>query len=105
MTASAHQPLPPKTEPPTRTITVLGRELRLKTDEDPQRLRELASYVDETIAAVGQGKQQPNQVDQQVLLVSLLRLANDVYKLRDEKRELTSVLKKSTRALLGRIPT
>jgi len=101
MTASAHSTMTPKADPPTRTIMLLGREVRLKSDEDVERLHALAATVDATVAAVAQGK---GQVDQQILLVSMLRLADEVHKLRDERRELTAVLKTSTRALLGRIP-
>ena len=91
-------------EPPTRSIVLMGKELRVKSDERPERLHELAAYVDDTIAQVGVGKN-PQTPDQQLLLVALMRMADEVYKLRDEKRELGAILKRSTRTLLGRIPT
>lgn len=108
MTMSAHAPTAPMTqaskpEPPTRSIVLMGKELRVKSDEDPERLRELAAYVDDTIAQVSQGKSQTP--DQHLMLVALLRMADEVHRLRDEKRELGVILKRSTRALLGRIPS
>ncbi|MFO0749245.1 MAG: cell division protein ZapA [Myxococcota bacterium] len=81
----------------------MGREIRIKSDEDPERLRELAAYVDELIGSVAPGK--TLVPDQQILLVAALRMADEVFRLRDEKRELSTVLKRSTRALLGRIST
>jgi len=98
---NASMPLP-KAETPVRSIMLMGKELRVKSDEDPERLRELAAYVDDTIAQVSQGKTQAP--DAHLLLVALMRVAAEVYKLRDEKKELSSILKRSTRALLGRIP-
>lgn len=91
----------PKPEAPTRSIVLMGKELRVKSDEDPERLRELAAYVDDAIAQVSQGRTQPP--DHHILLIALMRVADEVYKLRDEKRELGDILKRSTRALLGRI--
>ena len=106
MTMSMHQSAAPttpvKSEPPTRSITLMGKELRVKSEERPERLAELAAYVDQTIAQVAQGK--PQAPDQQLLLVALMRMAHEVWRLRDEKSELSQVLKRSTRTLLGRIP-
>lgn len=87
----------------TRVIQLMGRELRLRTDEPSERLQELARYVDDKVAGII-GKR-PDGADPHLLMVAALQLADEIFKLRAEQAELTAKLRSSSRSLLGRIET
>jgi len=85
----------------TRVIQLMGRELRLRTDQSGERLQELARYVDDKVTLI-LGKR-PDGADPHLLMVAALQLADEIFKLRAEQAELTEKLRSSSRSLLGRI--
>lgn len=85
----------------TRVIQLMGRELRLRSDESGERLQELARYVDAKVTSIT-GKK-PDGPDPHLLMVAALQLADEIFKLRAEQAELTAKLRSSSRSLLGRI--
>ncbi len=95
----------PETRAETRTVTILGRELRIRSDESLERVQALARYVDAKAQEVAPaGKPGATQAaEQHVLLVTALSLADEIFKLRAEHEALLGRLRDSSRQLLGRI--
>ena len=85
----------------TRVIQLMGRELRIRSDESAEHLQALGRYVDANIALI-LGKQ-PEGVDPHLLMVASLQLADEIFKLRAQQADLTAKLRSSSRSLLGRI--
>ena len=103
--ARTSSPSTPEPRTETRTVTLLGRELRIRSDEPLERVQALARYVDakaqEVAPAAKPGGTQA--AEQHILLVTALRLADEVFKLRAEHEALLARLRDSSRQLLGRI--
>lgn len=85
-----------------RAISMMGRELRLRSDEPAEHLQALARYVDGKVQQVS-GKK-PDGADPHLLMVASLQLADEVFKLRAQQAELAAKLRSTSRSLLGRIP-
>lgn len=85
----------------TRVIQVLGRELRIRSDEPAEHLEALARYVDAKVSEITSGRTDGG--DANLLAVAALQLADEVFKLRAQHEALTAKLRSSSRSLLGRI--
>jgi cell division protein ZapA (FtsZ GTPase activity inhibitor) len=85
----------------SRSLVILGRELRLRSEESPEHLDALAQYVETCATEIARGKSSP--LDVQVLLATALQLADEVFKLKREQSELLDKLRSSSRTLLGRL--
>jgi len=84
-----------------RTLVVFGKELRLRSEESPEHLEALVTYVETCATELSRGKM-PG-LDVQVLLATALQLADEVFRLRKEQAELVDKVRSSSRALLGRL--
>lgn len=85
----------------TRVIQLMGRELRIRSDEAAEHLQALGRYVDDKVCQIA-GKK-PDGADPHLLMIAALQLADEIFKLRAQQAELTAKLRSSSRSLLGRI--
>ena len=85
----------------TRVIQLMGRELRIRSDEAAEHLQALGRYVDDKVCLIA-GKK-PDGADPHLLMIAALQLADEIFKLRAQQAELTAKLRSSSRTLLGRI--
>jgi len=92
------------TSKPTVTIAILGRELRIRSDEPRAHLEALARYVDDRIVQIA-GPKKAEAADPSLLLITALQLADEIFKLKSQQAELATRLRASTRSLLGRLDT
>jgi len=95
-------PFEPSASKPTVTVAILGRELRIRSDEPRAHLDALARYVDDRIAQIA-GPKKAEATDPNLLLITALQLADEIFKLRNQQAELATRLRASTRSLLGRL--
>lgn len=84
------------------SLTISGRELRIRSDEPVAHLEALARYVDERLAQIA-GPKKVEGADPNLLLITALQLADEVFKLRHQQVELAARLRQSSRSLLGRL--
>lgn len=82
-------------------ITLMGREFRIRTEDDPEHVQALAEYVNAKIEALTGGM--GNVASQQVLLMASLNLADELFKIRAEHERLTERIRATSRTLLRRI--
>ena len=82
-------------------ITLMGREFRIRTEDDPEHVQALAEYVNSKIEALTGGM--GNVASQQVLLMASLNLADELFKIRAEHERLTERIRATSRTLLSRI--
>lgn len=85
----------------TRVIQVMGRELRIRSDEPAEHLQALGRYVDDKVFAIC--GRRPDGADPNALIIASLQLADEIFKLRKQQAELAAKLRSSSRSLLGRI--
>ncbi len=95
-------PFEPTASKPTVTVAILGRELRIRSDEPRAHLDALARYVDDRIAQIA-GPKKAEAADPNLLLITALQLADEIFKLKSQQAELATRLRASTRSLLGRL--
>ena len=79
----------------------MGREFRIRSDDDPARLQALADYVNAKIEALSDGRS--NVASQQVLLMATLNLADELFRIKAEHERLTERIRASSRTLLSRL--
>lgn len=84
------------------SLTISGRELRIRSDEPVAHLEALARYVDDRLAQIA-GPKKVDGADPNLLLITALQLADEVFKLRHQQQELAARLRQSSRSLLGRL--
>ncbi|TNF22362.1 MAG: cell division protein ZapA [Deltaproteobacteria bacterium] len=82
-------------------ITLMGREFRIRSDDDPAHVQALADYVNAKIDELSGG--QGHVASQQVLLMTTLNLADELFKIRAEHERLTERIRSTSRTLLNRI--
>jgi cell division protein ZapA len=82
-------------------ITLMGREFRIRTEDDPEHVQALAEYVNGKLEELTGGM--GNVVSQQVLLMATLNLADELFKIRAEHERLTERIRTTSRTLLSRI--
>lgn len=69
------------TEKQSVTVTIRGREFRVRTSEDPDSLQRIASYLDDTM---GQVEEHTGTIDTlDVALLTALNLAREVVEMRE----------------------
>jgi cell division protein ZapA (FtsZ GTPase activity inhibitor) len=88
-------------EPQPVTVSVLGRDLRLRSDEPAERLTAIAASVEACATAINRGR--APTLDLQLLLATAFQLAAEVDRLRREHEALVSRMRESSRELLGRL--
>ncbi|HRE91767.1 MAG TPA: cell division protein ZapA [Myxococcota bacterium] len=84
------------------SLTISGRELRIRSDEPVAHLEALARYVEERLTQIA-GPKKVEGADPNLLLITALQLADEVFKLRHQQQELAARLRQSSRSLLGRL--
>lgn len=82
-------------------ITLMGRELRIRSDDDVAHVRAVAEYVNAKLEALSEGR--ANVASQHVLLMTALNLADELFKVRAEHDRLTERIRSSSRTLLDRL--
>jgi len=82
-------------------IMLMGREFRIRSEDDPEHVQALADYVNAKIEELSGG--QGNVASQQVLLMTTLNLADELFKIRAEHSRLTERIRTTSRTLLSRI--
>lgn len=83
-------------------IQIHGREIRIRSDEPRAHLEALARYVDERLIQIA-GPKKVEPADPNLLLITALQLADEIFKLKHQQQELAARLRSSTRSLLGRL--
>lgn len=84
------------------SLTISGRELRIRSDEPVAHLEALARYVEERLVQIA-GPKKVEGADPNLLLITALQLADEIFKLRHQQQELAARLRQSSRSLLGRL--
>jgi cell division protein ZapA (FtsZ GTPase activity inhibitor) len=85
----------------TVTVSVLGRDLRLRSDEPQERLSAIAASVEACATAVNRGR--APTLDVQLLIATAFQLAAEVDRLQREHAALVDRMRASSRELLGRL--
>jgi cell division protein ZapA (FtsZ GTPase activity inhibitor) len=88
-------------EPHPVTVSVLGRDLRLRSDEPEEHLNAIAARVESCATAVNRGR--APTLDVQLLIATAFQLAAEVDRLQREHDALLARLRASSQALLGRL--
>ncbi|MGM0576813.1 MAG: cell division protein ZapA [Myxococcota bacterium] len=83
------------------TITLMGREFRIRSEADREHLEEVARYVEETIDTVARG--QRHLAVQNILLLAALNLADELFSSRADHEALQDRIRASSHALLERL--
>jgi cell division protein ZapA (FtsZ GTPase activity inhibitor) len=84
------------------SLAISGREIRIRSDEPKAHLEALARYVDDRLAQIA-GPKKIDCADPNLLLITALQLADEVFKLKNQQQELAQRLRSSSRSLLGRL--
>ncbi|MCB9736633.1 MAG: cell division protein ZapA [Deltaproteobacteria bacterium] len=84
-----------------RQVTLMGREFRIKTDEDANHVQAVADYVNAKIDELSAGN--ANAASQHLLLMTSLSLADELFKIREEHARLTAKIRASSQTLLSRL--
>ncbi|MGI9592361.1 MAG: cell division protein ZapA [Myxococcota bacterium] len=63
------------------TVTIRGREFRVRTSDDPESLQRIARYLSDTMAQVEQGTGTIDSLD--VAMLTALNLAREVVEMRE----------------------
>lgn len=67
-------------------VTIFGREYHIRSPEDPDYTRKLAEFVDKKMAEVDKATHSPDVLG--VSILTLLHLANELFKVWGENQEL-----------------
>ncbi|PIE19373.1 MAG: hypothetical protein CSA66_02450 [Proteobacteria bacterium] len=82
-------------------ITLMGRGFRIRSEDDPRHVQAIADYVNGKLEELSDG--QPGVGNQQVLLMTSLNLADELFKLRAEHVALKERIRATSRSLLARL--
>lgn len=82
-------------------VSLLGREFRIKSDDDGAHLQQAASYVNDTIAEI-QGDKRHVPV-QNVLLLASLTMADELMRERARLDAIKEKIRDQSKALLSRL--
>ena len=63
------------------TVTIRGREFRVRTSDDPESLQRVARYLNDTMAQVEEGTGAIDSLD--VAMLTALNLAREVVEMRE----------------------
>ncbi len=82
-------------------VMLLGREFRIRSEEDADHIDAVASYVNSKIGEMSAAKRHvPTQT---VLLLATLNMADELFKERQRLEAITERLRTQSRALLERL--
>ena len=82
-------------------IKLMGRCLKIRSDQDPEYLSEVAEYVDEKIEGISGGTQ--NMAAQNALLLTVLNVTDELFQARAEHHSLKESIRAQSRNLLSRM--
>ena len=82
-------------------VSLLGREFRVKSDEDGEHLQEAASYVNRLIAQLQGGKR--HMPRENLLLMATLSMADELIRERARNDAIKEKIRAQSRALLNRL--
>ena len=83
-------------------ITVMGKQVRLRSDSDPARIQAVAEYVNEKIETLSDGPK-TGTAAQQVLLLTALNMADEIFEARAQHEALRDRIREHSRSLLDRM--
>ncbi len=82
-------------------ITIMGRTFKIRSDQDPEYLTEVAGYVDDKLEGLTGGKQ--NMAAQNALLLTVLNVADELFQARADHNSLKESIRTQSRSLLTRM--
>ena len=82
-------------------IELMGREFRIRSEDEPQHVARAADYVNDQVAEISQAAAQVPP--QGVALLAALSIADELLKLRAEHEALRDRLRTRSQALLERM--
>ena len=83
------------------SVTLMGREFRIRTESDQEHIAAVADYVNEKITDLASG--QSGNVSQGVLLLAALNMADEVFQARARNDEIRDRIRAQSRTLLERL--
>ena len=84
-------------------IQLLGRSFKIRSEQDPEYLSEVAEYIDEKLEWITKGKQ--SMAAQNALLLTVLNVADELFQARAEHNSLKESIRAQSRNLLSRMGT
>lgn len=84
-----------------RQVTLMGREFRIRTDDDVEHVQAVADYVNAKIDELSAGN--ANAASQHLLLMTSLSLADELFKIKAQHEALTARIRASSQTLLSRL--
>ncbi len=84
-------------------IKLMGREFRIRSEDDPQHVQAVADYVNGKLSELGGSE--TSVASQQVLLMTSLNLADELFKVKAEHQRLKERIRATSRSLLDRLAT
>ena len=84
-------------------IQILGRSFKIRSEQDPEYLSEVAEYIDGKLEGITKGKQ--NMAAQNALLLTVLNVADELFQARAEHNSLKESIRAQSRSLLSRMGT
>ncbi len=84
-------------------IQLLGRSFKIRSEQDPEYLAEVAGYIDEKLEGITKGKQ--GMAPQSALLLTVLNVADELFQARAEHDSLKESIRAQSRNLLSRMGT
>ena len=84
-------------------IQLLGRSFKIRSEQDPEYLSEVAEYIDEKLEGITKGKQ--SMAAQNALLLTVLNVADELFQARAEHNSLKESIRAQSRNLLSRMGT
>ena len=84
-------------------IQLLGRSFKIRSEQDPEYLSEVAEYIDEKLEGITKGKQ--GMAAQNALLLTVLNVADELFQSRAEHNSLKESIRVQSQNLLSRMGT
>ena len=82
-------------------ITLMGRTFKIRSEQDPEYLSQVADYIDEKIDGITQG--QRNMAPQNALLLTVLNIADELFQAKQQHESLKENIRAQSRNLLARM--
>jgi len=79
-------------------VKILGREYRIRSDEDERTVQRIARFVDEKMQDMARRAQTPDPLG--VAVLAALNIAGDYFPLREEREATTGVTAERLRRLI-----
>ena len=84
-------------------IQLLGRSFKIRSEQDPEYLSEVAEYIDGKLEGITKGKQ--GMAAQNALLLTVLNVADELFQSRAEHNSLKESIRVQSQNLLSRMGT